>query len=305
MNRNRKGITLMLAITSLAPLLLVAEDVPLTKDNPVPENDANLGTVQIARRRLDFWYWEGREYSATDRTMRATAIRMDVGSAEAREYVRIARAITAPSITIPDDVAPTVDMYGEWSIVTFPYKNDMDKNLKTAWIWSDYYAEVIIESKTKTVLAITLNENLERKGYRSAENFAPLIAESKATPITWHSFRHYEEDAKVLDYNVSFKKVRLDPSDKKVAEYVRIAWTEIKRIKLLKVPDDVVPTAAIQGENIVVSFPWRPPKEMPKEQLLHMRDLPSVYAEVVIDIKKKTVLEVIGARGISIMQRDE
>ncbi|MCL2103561.1 MAG: hypothetical protein FWH21_00670 [Kiritimatiellaeota bacterium] len=272
------------------------EETPLTNNIPVPEDDANPETFRI-KRSLGFWCWENGKRVATNRTITAKAIRMDSASAEAREYIRIARDITAtPSITIPDDVVPTVDMHGEWAIVTFPYANDMDENFKWSLIWADYYAEVIIEAKTKAVLAITLNKNLENKGFRSAEDFAPLVAESKAAPTTWHSFRNDDEGVKGIHSYVAFKKICLDPSAEKVAEYVRIADTVVKRIKVLEIPDDVVPITTVQGDNIVVSFPWRPPTDMPKE-LWHYVNGPDIFAEVVLDIKTKAVLGVIGGDG--------
>jgi len=280
------------------------EETPLTNNIPVPEDDANPENFQI-KRSLEFSYWENGELVATYRTITAKAVRMDSASAEAREYSRIARDITAtPSITIPDDVVPTVDMHGEWVIVTFPYANDMDENLKATWIWSDYYAEVIIEAKTRAVRAITLNEYLENKGFRSAEGFAPLVAESKAAPTTWHSFRDDDEGVKGIHYDIAPKKIRFDPGTEKVAEYVRIADTAVKRIKVLEIPGDVVPIVAVQGENIVVSFPSRPPTDIPKE-LWHYVDGPSFDAEVIIDIKTKAVLGVIGGDGVPIIPWDK
>ena len=271
---------------------LVPGDPPyLQADEEVTgdEGEAGAGMEKLAMKRsLEFWYWENGKRNATYRTMTAKAIRMDSDSAEAYEYSRIARTITAtPSITIPGDVAPTVDMHGEWAIVTFPYINDIDENWKR--VWSDYYAEVIIETKTKAVLAIMLNEDLENKDARDAGDFAPLIAESKAAPTTWNTFKDDDEDVEGIYSYVAPKRIRLDPGSEKVAEYVRIADAEAKR---RKIPDDVVPTAVVQGDNIVVSFPWRPSKDIPKEQW-HLVKGPSFFAEVVIDIKTKAVLDVI------------
>ena len=301
------------------------EDTPLTKNILVPDGNANSETSLI-KRSLEFWCWENWKYGATHRTITAKAVRMNSDSAEAHEYIRIARDITAtPSITIPDDVVPTVDMHGEWAIVTFPYANDMDENFKWSLIWADYYAEVIIEAKTKAVLAITLNEDLENKGFRSAEDFAPLVAESKATPTAWNTFRDDGEGVKGIHYDIAFKNIRLDPGVEKVAEYVRIADTAVKRIKVLEIPDDVVPIVAVQGENIVVSFPSCP-INIPKEvwHLVRGSDLEAEViryacrteprhlvrdsdfdAEVILDIKTKAVLGVIGGNGVPIIPWDK
>ena len=269
------------------------KDAPLTENRPAPTDDANPEKIQI-ERSLEFWYWENGKRNATYKTMKGKATRMDAGSAEAREYSRIARAITASGIAIPDDVAPTVDILGEWAIVTFPYVNDSGK----IWlVWGRYYAEVIIETKTKAVLAIMLNRNLENKDVRDVGDFAPLIAESKAAPTTWNTFRGDEDGVMIIYSYVAFKEIRLDPGSKKVAEYVRIANTEAKRREMpnRKIPDDVLPTVAVQGDNIVVTFPRSPPEDIPKEEWDFVKDLlkgPNFSAKVVIDIKTKAVLGV-------------
>jgi hypothetical protein len=212
-------------------------------------------------------------YFSTNWTMASKAIRMGSNSVEAREYIRSARAITTPSVTIPDDVVPKVEKRDEWVMVTFPYINDRYKYTKPPW--SDYYAEVIIEAKTKAIQVITLNEDLANKDARSAEDFTPLIAESKAAPTTRRTFvSDYEEDVIIaLHSYVAPKRIRLDPGDEKVAEYVRIARAASDPAA------ETVPVAVIQGDTITVTFTYNRPRI-------------GGVIEVFIDIKTKTVLEV-------------
>ena len=222
------------------------------------------------------FYWEnGKPVTITNRTIISEIVRMDSNSAEVVEYTRIARAITATSITIPDDVVPIIEIQGEWVVVTFPYVNNIDKNWKH--FWSDYYAEIIIDYNTKAVLLVSINRELENKGSRSGEDFATLIAESKATPTA-------------VRYPLGFvprgelKRILIDSDSQKSTEYVQLARTGHG----LRIPDDAEPTVEIQGDNIVVTFnPNR--KERVAGQLPSFGE-DDPYAEVIIDIKAKVVL---------------
>jgi hypothetical protein len=208
------------------------------------------------KRSFSFWYWENGKQVSTNWTMVSKGIRMDSSSAEAREYIRIARAITTSNIAIPGDVVPNVDKHGEWAVVTFHLKEIKEGNSIHEGgykkIWEDYYTEVIIEAKTKAVRVITLNENLENKKLRSAEDFTPLTAESKVAPTTYHIIKKMDKDDEggvIIHSYVALKKLRLDLGDEKVAEYVRIARAAAKQDK-----DADRIEVVVHGETIVVTF---------------------------------------------------
>jgi len=118
-----------------------------------------------------------------------------------------------------------------------------------------------------------------------------LIAESKTSPIEKVSMgARWVDDVPIVETNrwTEFKRIPVDPDSAEVIEYVAIARAAPMRGKT----DDIVPNVAVQGDTIIVSFPYKrpaPPEGMSEEEFNkgyrgpHPRD-------VIIDIKTKTVL---------------
>ena len=83
------------------------------------------------------------------------------------------------------------------------------------------------------------------------------------------------------------KVIRIDPPLKEVAEYVQIALTRARQS--MKIPDGVVPIVEIQGEWMIITFPWLPPDGS------GTWEGPDYYAKVTMETKTKVVLKVLVA----------
>jgi len=145
------------------------------------------------------------------------------------------------------------------------------------------------QKKTATNIG-TENTDVGIVGTKSV-GFESLIAESKASAVEKTS-----EGARLVDGEwvketatyLVFKRIPIDAEAPEVAEYIKIARVTVGGWKIY---DDLKPITEIQGETIVVTFPWRPPEDTPKG---YRAIGPNFCAEVIIDIKTKDVLSVLG-----------
>ena len=138
----------------------------------------------------------------------------------------------------------------------------------------------------------TTSENSDTKN-RTIENESTsisnlLIADTlKETPMV-RIVQHDDENMEntITNKMITQEVVHVDSDIVVMTEYVQIALTEAK--KVMKIPDDIVPTIEVQDETIIVTFPWRPPEPPPEGYLVAG---PDYFARVTIDIKTKAVIK--------------
>ena len=128
--------------------------------------------------------------------------------------------------------------------------------------------------------------NAMTKSVEIEEYLATLIAESKASATEKTSegvrFVNGEWSKETYTY-IEYKSIPVDSDAPEVAEYIQIARMRSKDIDM---PDDVKPTVEIHGERIVVTFPY----PTMNADGTPMPPGPDYYAEVIIDIRTKTVI---------------
>ena len=151
----------------------------------------------------------------------------------------------------------------------------------------------------KTVFETTTNsqnvliasfENITETNAVKIENaddkFSHLIAESKAsaTEKTSEGVNNVNgEWVRVKFTYIEYKKIPVSLETEGVAEYVQIAKTAVKRSP--QITEDHVPIVEIQGEVMLISFPFIYEKPCPE---------PGFISQVRIDIKTKKVLGILG-----------
>jgi len=135
-------------------------------------------------------------------------------------------------------------------------------------------------------------KNTEVDGELS-EHLLSLVIESQTEAIerTSESVHQAKDGTWVSTTNrwIEFKKIPVPLDSKEVAEYVQIALLETKRV--IKIPDNVVPIAEIQGETIIVTF-----LDPDHENLRANPPYPGAgdgYVEVSINLKTKTIRSIL------------
>jgi len=114
-----------------------------------------------------------------------------------------------------------------------------------------------------------------------------LITESKesATEKTSEGVRLINGEWVKETYTYTeYKKIPVDSDAVDVTEYIQIA----RETTTMSMPDNVVPVVEVQGETIIVTFPWHYPEGTVPYPA------PDYYAQIAIDIKTKTVLWELG-----------
>jgi len=141
----------------------------------------------------------------------------------------------------------------------------------------DYDAE-----KSLKLAKDTSSENRE-----TSKSLLSLVAESTGISPTEKILitTRWEDGEMIVITNktMASKIIRVESDTEEVAEYIQIALATVAR---MKIPDDIEPIVEIQGEWVIVTFPWRPPTPPPKGYRIAG---PSYFAKIIIDIKTKVV----------------